>query len=140
MSESGISVLPSEISLRAEKIIAEMGCHCFVNALYDSTLVIYYGELKNDAEKKLFDTLRRSPYRNYTRAEFRTEKAEILYLLVIAENEKADALYRALCEGDIARDTRVNMSESAEYSGYTYIKIYSKNASKRNMIEKLKNT
>lgn len=116
----------------------ENGCHCFVNALYDSTLVIYYGELQNDAEKKLFDTLRRSPYRNYTRAEFRTEKAEILYLLVISENEKADALYRALCEGDIARDTRVNMSESAEYSGYTYIKIYSKNASKRNMIEKLK--
>lgn len=30
------------------------------------------------------------------------------------------------------------MSESAECSGYTYIKIYSKNASKRNMIEKLK--
>ena len=46
--------LPPDISLRAEKIIAEMGCHCFVNALYDSTIVIYYGELQNDAEKEVF--------------------------------------------------------------------------------------
>ena len=106
---------------------------------YDNTLLIYYGELHNDAEKKIFDALRKSPYRNYTRSEFRTEKAEILYLMVIAENEKADALYHALCEGNIARDTRINLSESVEYPGYTYIKIYSKNASKKHMTDKLKN-
>ena len=131
--------LSPEISSRAEKIISDMGCNCFVNALYDNTLLIYYGELNNDAEKKIFDALRKSPYRNYTRSEFRTEKAEVLYLMVIAENEKADTLYHALCEGNIARDTRINLSESVEYPGYTYIKIYSKNASKRHMTDKLKN-
>ena len=68
-----------------------MDCHRFVNALYDNTLIIYYDELKNEAEKKIFDALRKSPYKNYTHSEYRTNKAEVLYLMVIAENEKADA-------------------------------------------------
>lgn len=131
-------VLSPEIDLRAEKIISDMGCHCFVNALYDNTLIIYYGELKNDAEKKRFDTCRRSPYRNYTNIPLRTKKAEVLYLMVIDTNDKIDMLYKALCEGDIARDTRINISQSAEFPEYTYLKIYSKTASKNNMIEKLK--
>lgn len=130
--------LSPEISRRAEKIISDMGCNCFVNALYDNTLIIYYGELKNEAEKKIFDALKKSPYRNYTRAEYRTEKAEVLYLMVIDTNDRIDMLYKALCEGNIARDTRINLSESVEYPGFTYIKIYSKNASKKHMTEKLK--
>lgn len=115
-----------------------MGCHCFVNALYDNTLIIYYGELVNDAEKKLFDTLRRSPLRNYTDVRFRTENTEVLYLMVIDTDERIEALHKALCGGDIARDTRINLSKSVEYPDYTYLKIYSLGASKRNMTEKLK--
>lgn len=130
--------LSPEISRRAEKIISDMGCNCFVNALYDNTLIIYYGELKNEAEKSIFDALKRSPYRNYTHAEYRTEKAEVLYLMVIDTNDRIDMLYKALCEGNIARDTRINLSESVEYPGFTYIKIYSKNASKKHMTQRLK--
>lgn len=130
--------LPDDISRRAERIIEETGCSCFVNALYDNTLLIYYGELKNEAEKKLFESLRKSPYRNYTHISMRTDKAEVLYLLAIDTDDNAEILYKALCKGNIARDARINLSESAEYPGYTYIKIYSKNASKKHMIEKLK--
>lgn len=130
--------LPSDISRRAEKIISDMGCHCFINALCDNTLLIYYGDLANEAEKNLYDTLRKSPYRNYTNIKFRTDNAEVLYLMVIDTDEKTEALYQALCDGDIARDTRINLSQSVEYPGYTYIKIYSKNASKKYMTEKLK--
>lgn len=130
--------LDADISHRAEKIIADCGCQCFVNALYDNTLIIYYGKLKNDAEKHLFDSLRRSPYRNYTDIRFRSDNAEVLYLMVIDTHERIEQVYKALCDGDIARDTRINLSKSVEYEGYTYIKIYSKNASKKHMIEKLK--
>lgn len=130
--------LPSDISRRAEKIISDMGCHCFINALCDNTLLIYYGDLANEAEKNLYDTLRKSPYRNYTNIKFRTDNAEVLYLMVIDTDDKTEALYQALCDGDIARDTRINLSQSVEYPGYTYIKIYSKNASKKYMTEKLK--
>ena len=43
--------LPSEVSERAEQIIAEAGIQCFVNVMYDSTLLIFYGEFHNDAER-----------------------------------------------------------------------------------------
>lgn len=129
--------LSSEVSLRAESIIAENGYHCFVNTIHDNTLIIYYGDFVNEAEEKLFSELRKSPYRNYTRSEYRTSKSEVLYLMVIDTDERIDNLSRLLCENDIASETRINLSFSVEYPGYTYLKIYSKNACKKNMTEKL---
>lgn len=58
--------------------------------------------------------------------------------MVIDTDERIEVLHRALCEMDIARDIRINLSPSVEYSGYTYLKIYSKAASKRHMTQKLK--
>lgn len=58
--------------------------------------------------------------------------------MVIDTDEKTDALYKALCQGNIARDARITLSKSTEYPGYTYTKIYAKNASKKHMTEKLK--
>lgn len=68
----------------------------------------------------------------------RTDKAEVLYLMVIDTDEKTETLYKTMCQGNIARDARINLSKSEEYPGYTYIKIYAKNASKKHMMEKLK--
>jgi len=130
--------LDSELSHRAETVISDFGCQCFVNALYDNTLLIYYGNLKNDAEKNLFESLRKSPYRNYTDISYRTEKAEVLYLMVVDTDERIENLFTVLCRENIASETRINLSKSAEYPGYTYLKIYSKEASKKNMTEILK--
>ncbi len=127
-----------DISRRAEKIIAECGCQCFVNALYDNTLIIYYGEFTNEVEKNLFESLRKSPYRNYTDIKYRTENADVLYLMVLDTAEKTENLYRALCAGNVSVDTRINITESVEYPGYMYTKIYSKSASRKNMTEVLK--
>lgn len=133
--------LKKDISDRAERIISETGLHCFVNVLYDNTLMIYYGELVNDAEKDLLKNLRRSPYRNYTHMSFRrndTEKEQVIYLMVLAEDDKISCLHDALRAGDIDMEARVTLSPAAEYEGYTYLKIYSKEASKANMLKKLK--
>lgn len=133
--------LKKDISDRAERIISETGLHCFVNVLYDNTLMIYYGELVNDAEKDLLKNLRRSPYRNYTHMSFRrndTEKEQVIYLMVLAEDDKISCLHDTLRAGDIDMEASVTLSPAAEYEGYTYLKIYSKEASKANMLKKLK--
>ena len=44
--------LSPEICERAEQVIAACDMHCFVNVMYDSTLLIFYGDFRNSAERK----------------------------------------------------------------------------------------
>ena len=112
--------------------------HCFVNIMYDSTVLIFYGDFKNPVEKQLFDSYRESPYRNYISNRFRRndDTELVLYLTVIDKEAKVKDLARTLTErlGDRVR-TRITDSE---YEGYFYLKIFSPLATKQNMLEKLK--
>lgn len=131
--------LEPETAARAEAIIREEGAHSFINALYDNTLLIYYGEFQNDAERDLFEKLRCSPYRNYTGKEFRVNpgRERVIYIMVLAE----DATVRRIAgriDGEIGDAVRIVRSPAAEYEGYTYLKIYTKQACKANMLKILK--
>ncbi len=129
--------LSPEICRKAENIITENGLHCFVNTLYDHSLLIFYGELKNPAEKDLFETHRSSPYRNYIRKTYRhyDSSEQIIYLTVLAEKEKILRLEKDL-EEQLGMFVRVTVYPSV-YDGYLYLKVYSPFASKQEMLKKL---
>jgi len=130
--------LPSDVSSEAEKIIADCSLHCFVNVMLDSTLLIYYGEFRNDAEKELFDSFRHSPYRNYINSEYRRkdDKERVLYLTVLADKFSTFILEGKLRK-QLGERIRISISES-ESEGFMYLKVFSPQASKQNMMEKLK--
>ncbi|MBQ2581685.1 MAG: HAD hydrolase family protein [Ruminococcus sp.] len=130
--------LPAQISEKAEQIIAHNGSHCFVNVMYDSTLLIFYGGFTNPAEKELFDSFKHSPYRNYIRASFRRrdENERILYLTVLETAERAKALKDELT-AQLGGQVRVTAAESG-FDGYEYVRVYSPRASKSEMLKKLK--
>ena len=129
--------LPPEICGKAESIIEENGLHCFVNALFDHSLMIFYGELKNPAEKDLFETHRHSPYRNYIRKAYRhyDSSEKVIYLTVLAEREKVFHLEKELVEC-LGLFVRVTVYPSI-YDDYLYLKVYSPFASKQEMLKKL---
>lgn len=130
--------LPADVSKAAEQIVLSRGLHPFVNIMYDSTVLIFYGDLVNPAEKDLYDTYRESPYRNYISNRFRhnDDTELILYLTVLDEEKKVKAAAEELINtlGDKVR-TRITDSE---YDGYKYLKIFSPEATQQNMLEKLK--
>ena len=130
--------LDREVCSEAERIIAESCLHCFVNAMYDTTLLIYYGELENTAEKDLYETHRRSPYRNYVRSELRRydEFENVLYFTVLAKEERVTALEKKL-HAALHDSVRITVTAS-EYDGYPYLKVFSPKASKQEMMKKLK--
>ena len=131
--------LERETADKIEKIVEAEGAHCFVNVLYDNTLLIYYGEFRNDAERDLFEKLRCSPYRNYTGKQYRgnEERERVLYIMVLAETEAARQIGQRITR-ELGDRVRTVLSLSAEYDGYSYLKIYDRNACKVNMIEILK--
>lgn len=130
--------LQSDVSSEAERIIADCGMHCFVNTMLDSTLMIYYGEFRNVAEKELFETCRHSAYRNYISSGFRRndDKERVLYLTVLADRFSIFMLEGKLRK-QLGKRVRISISES-EFYGFMYLKVFSPLATKQNMMEKLK--
>lgn len=130
--------LPADVCEVAEKTVEEKGMHCFVNILYDSTVLTFYGNFTNPVEKQLFDTYRESPYRNYISNRFRrNDDTELtLYLTVLDTEAKVKELAAALHER-LGEKVRTRITDSV-YEGYFYLKIFSPLATKQNMLEKLK--
>ena len=130
--------LQADICEQAERIIADHGMHCFVNVMYDATLLIFYGELWNTAEKDLYETHKHSPYRNYIRDIFRRHDASerVLYLTVLDEITKIADLEKQLVH-ELGALARITVTDS-EYDGYQYLKVFSSAASKEQMLVKLK--
>ena len=74
------------------ELFKENNLHCFVNVVVEDSVIIYYDDFKNEVEKKIYDTLRSSPYRNYIKEEL-PERYGAVYLMLIDENKKIENLY-----------------------------------------------
>ena len=133
-----MTYLPPNVSAEAERIISECGLHCFVNTMLDTTLLIYYGDFCNPAEKDLFETHSHSAYRNYVHSEYRRKdlNERVLYITVLAEKIDIFLLERKLRQR-LGVSARISISDS-DYEGFMYLKIFSPLASKENMMSKLK--
>lgn len=134
-----VFALDRDTAVRAETLLEDAGVHVFVNALYDNTLHIYYGEFRNEAEQDLFQRLRRSPYRNYTAKRLRLtgDSERVIYLMVLTPDGQIPALVGRLSDA-FGSTVRIVTAPATEYPGYTYLKLYHRDARKANMLEILK--
>lgn len=107
----------------------------FTNALCDDTLVIYYDNLVNTAEKAIYNALKKSPYRNYIHRP-PTSKDRVIYLMAIDKTEKISHVYEVLLKR-LGKQLKIITYPSDDYEGYSYLKIYNKNSGKKHMTELL---
>ena len=133
-----IATIPmtDDICSRVEQIIEEADLHYFESALCDSTLLTYYGKMKNPAEKDYFDKMHRSLYINLISQTFRHRGEKVLCLTVIADENNIAILKRKLLTS-LENNIRVTVSNSG-YKGYNCLKVFSSKATKHEMIEKLR--
>ncbi|MGN1339935.1 MAG: aromatic acid exporter family protein [Oscillospiraceae bacterium] len=116
------------------EIVRAAGMNVFTNALCDESLVIYYDKLENEAEQKIFASLKKSPYRNYLHRQPQPEDG-VIYLMIVDRSEKISALYDQLSRSETGQLLKLMTYPSQDYPGYSYIKIYNKNAGKQHMTE-----
>lgn len=128
--------LEQTAAAKVEAIIEGEGAHAFVNVLRDNTLLIYYGDFHNDAERDLFDHLRRSPYRNYTGKQYRNDedREKVLYIMALTPDNDARRIARCI-EITLGSAVRIALYPASEYEGYTYLKVHSCDARKANMLK-----
>ena len=129
-------IISGETCGKIRDIVLSRGMNVFTNALCDNSLVIYYDSLENEAERAIFSSLRKSPYRNYLNRRPQPED-RVIYLMIVDRAERIASLYEALIASEAGASLKIITYPSTDYSGYSYIKIYNKNASKRHMTELL---
>ena len=122
---------------RIQNFICQNGCRCFVNTVVENLLVIYYSELINDAEKGIYLSRKKSPYRNYVRHQDLVCD-NVVYLLVIDEKERIVSLYEKLMKEMWVEEYRIVIADSENYPGYAHLKIYQKDATREHMLANLK--
>lgn len=119
-------------------LLDEFDINYFINMIVDNMLVIQYKELKNIAEQSIYDNLHSSPYRNYTTCNL-LGLSNCIYFMFIDKTEVVEEILEKLsCEG-LEQKLRIVSYPSEDYPGFSYIKIYNRNATRENMIEYLKN-
>ena len=110
----------------------------YINVIIDDTLLIYYNDTPDEVNQNLVKTMRTSPYRNYVRRDFPCDE-KVVYIMLLDTYERINAFYNKLLDLEYDRILKIIKCSSEEHRGYSYIKIYNKNASKDKMLNFLKN-
>ena len=114
----------------------ERDYHCFINVVVEDSVLIYYSDFKNEIEEKIYNDLRISPYRNYIKGTL-PERYGAAYLMLIDTEERIEKIYLDLVQAGYTESHKILKYPSQDYKGYMYIKVYNKNAVKKNMIKEI---
>ena len=131
-----VYVISAEHACCIESFIRSRGFNIFTTVILEDVLIIYYDELRNTAEKDIYGKMHKSPYRNYLNKE-RPASHSVVYMMCIDETEKIRRLEAEIKESEIYDELKILTYPSDDYEGYSYIKIYNKNASVQNMTDYL---
>ncbi len=132
-----VYVISADHSARLEDFFRKEGVHAFTTVIIDDVLLIYYGEFHNEAEKKIFEQLHRSPYRNYLNKP-RPAMHPVVYFMLIEKTERIQELKSQLDKEIETWNLKISMYPSDDHKGYSYMKIYNENAGIDNMLDYLK--
>lgn len=130
-------VISKETSQKVMELIKQAGICSYANVLIDDMLVIYYDDTDDAVNRKLVQKLRTSPYRNYVKRPLPYDES-VVYFMLLDKKDRIEQFYNELIHGGLEDVLRVITYDSTDYPGYSYIKIYNKNATKENMIAYLK--
>lgn len=122
---------------RVTGFLNQEGFHYFSTVITDNVVLIYFDDFKNDAQRQNYASLRKSPYRNYINQPLR-EGQEVVYFMVLDTTERVKALYRRIRDTGVFAGLRVVVKKAEEYPGHLYLRVYSREATKSNMINEVK--
>ena len=119
--------IPDGSSAWLEGHLDSLGLSWFIYTVHGNKTCIFHRGKVHEAEKLLYDKLRRSPYRSYLEGEI-YEEAEIVYFKIIDEQDKIVALEERLRPLLKQHGLRTAVRRQTVGSGITGLYIYSEAA------------
>lgn len=127
--------IPSKLMKEVREFFDSRGYQYFLNTLLDGVLVIYYGAFNNEIEKDIYRKCRVSAYRNYMQKQYFDDRSQVVYFMIVEKTEKLSGLYEELKASNLAEQLKILFYPSTDYPGYSYLKVYNKEASKQAMLD-----
>lgn len=131
-------VISNSMSKEILQLVHVQELQCFVNVVIDDMLVIFYRETEDEVHHQLVKEMRKSPYRNYVKSEA-LDRENVVYFMLLYPCQVIEDFYQMLKVKGYVDKLKVLKYDSVDYPGYSYIKIYNKNATRENMSQYLKN-
>ena len=129
-------VISADMAAQLQQFIARFSPYYFTNIVIEDTLLIYYQKEMQGKMRELVQELRVSPYRNYIARPVPPDE-DVIYFMLLEETAKMQELYDAFLEAGYDRYLKIVFYPSTKYEGYSYIKIFNKNASMEHMMDYL---
>lgn len=126
-------VISENTAMDLVELMKANGMNPYINVIIDDTLLIYYQDTTDEINKNLVSKLRVSPYRNYINREYPGDES-VVYFMLLDTNSRIEDFYKVLSDNEYDMKLKIIKYASEDYEGYSYIKIYNKNASKENML------
>lgn len=126
-------VISENTAMDLVELMKANGMNPYINVIIDDTLLIYYQDTTDEVNKNLVSKLRVSPYRNYINREYPGDES-VVYFMLLDTNSRIEDFYKVLSDNEYDKKLKIIKYASEDYEGYSYIKIYNKNASKENML------
>ncbi|MCD8018736.1 MAG: aromatic acid exporter family protein [Clostridiales bacterium] len=117
-------------------LLRELGTDSFQALMSGNSVLMFYQKL-TAGEQELYEATSSSPYRSYICHEL-PDDAEVAYLLVLDESAKVAAVKLELEKRGMAKRFRLYNYDSRDFPGYSYLKIYPKDAKPENMLDALR--
>lgn len=127
-----VYVISKAMSVRIWECIHGLGYACFINCVIDDVLVICYEEQMGDMQEEILREKRKSPYRNYMKIG-EIDFKSVVYFMMAYPREDIERIYEALDAQGLLKELKAVKYASKERPGYSYLKIYNKNAVRENM-------
>lgn len=130
-------IISPQTVTKIEEILNQGNFHCFENVIIDDVLLIYYQDFETREQKDYYESLRKSPFRNYIHG-IRPEHHDVVYFTILDQTERLENLKKLMEEQDLDKSCRFILKES-DYEGQSLFHILCKNARKENMNHYLQN-
>ena len=117
--------------------IKKSGLCWYTNVVIDDVLIIYYGDMSDSVNLGMVRNLKISPYRNYIKKN-PSENENVIYFMILDKSDKVEKFNSVISNLPYADKLRIVTYKSKDYVGYSYTKIYNKDACKENMLLYLK--
>jgi hypothetical protein len=125
-------VISNAMSKKLIQTIRSSGLSCYINVVVDDMLEIFYKETGDEFQRKFVEKMRRSPYRNYIKSE-ELHAENVVYFMLLYPSDVIADFYNTLVEQEFTEKLKVLTYASKDYPGYSYIKIFNKNATREHM-------
>lgn len=117
------------------EFLRENGMNWFSYVIIGDMLVIYYQQTENAVYNQMVKEQRISHHHNYVLRNL-PEGEDVVCLRIVDRTERVEALYREMKKRDL-QQLKILKNDAENNPGYTFLEIYSHNATKENMISYL---